>query len=102
MKIRAVMAGLVLLMLIVCPISQSHAAKSLRHNIHNNPVVDEHPWQESGAPFDDQSIVPFKAGSVIIVIGPVKFARIGNPFRIELMPMANRDQGDFSRGEGSQ
>jgi hypothetical protein len=69
MRIRAVIAGLALLALLFCSVSQGQAANSLRHNIHNNPPAGEHPWQHGGAPDPgddpDYRLVP----SVIIIPG---------------------------------
>lgn len=50
MRIRAVIAGLALLVFILCSAGLSQAAKSPLHNIHNNPPADEHPWQHGGSP----------------------------------------------------
>ena len=50
MRIRAVIAGLALLIFILCSAGLSQAAKSPQHNIHDNPPADEHPWQHGGSP----------------------------------------------------
>ena len=50
MRIRAVIAGLALLIFFLCSAGLSQAAKSPLHNIDNNPPVDEHPWQHGGSP----------------------------------------------------
>jgi len=50
MKIRAVIAGLALLVVVFCPVAPSQAAKSNLHNINFMPPADEHPWQHGDAP----------------------------------------------------
>jgi hypothetical protein len=50
MKVRAVIAGLAILMVVFCLVAPSRAAKSNRHNIDFMPPADEHPWQHGDAP----------------------------------------------------
>ncbi len=67
MKIRAVIAGLALLMLVFCPVGLSHAAKSLRNNINSYPPVDEHPWQHGDAPNPGNDFGLWLASRVVVV-----------------------------------
>ena len=74
MKLKAVIVSLALLMLIFCSVSQSQAAYGTRQDIRPfDQVVDEHPWQESGAPIYDDTDSKFSVSRIFIVIG---FARI--------------------------
>ncbi len=50
MKVRAVIAGLAVLMMVFCLVAPSQAAKNNRHNINFMPPADEHPWQHGDAP----------------------------------------------------
>jgi hypothetical protein len=70
MKIRAVIAGLAILMMVFCSIVPSQAAKSNRYNSNFMPPADEHPWQESGAPFDDDEMLPLSAPTLVFMIWP--------------------------------
>lgn len=70
MKIRAVIAGLALLMILFSSASLGYAAKSLLNNIHDNPPADEHPWQHGGAPDpgDDRGLSKAPRATIITIL----------------------------------
>lgn len=97
MRHRAVIAGLVLLTLVFCLASQSQATYYNRRNIrHFDQVVGEHPWQESGSPTVDDSIVPLTICDVFTVIGLVNILIIENPVQPKAWLIEERSTDDSS------
>lgn len=94
MKVRAVIAGLAILMMVLCSVVPSHAAKSTRHNFNFMPPADEHPWQESGAPFDDDEMLPLSAPTLVFVIWPANVVIIRGPIRLKEATRVTVDKHD--------
>jgi hypothetical protein len=94
MKTRAVIAGLAILMVVFCLAAPSQATKSNRHNINFMPPADEHPWQESGAPFDDDEILPLSAPPLVFVIWPTNVVIIRGPIRLKEAARVTVDRHD--------
>jgi hypothetical protein len=92
MKCKTVIVSLALLMLILCSASQSQAAYGSKpYSIHpNDQVLDEHPWQESGAPLNDDIISVFTINDVLIVVLYTKIIIIKSPPQ----PRASQIGGD--------
>lgn len=101
MRCKVVLAGLVLLMLIFCSASQSQAA--IGKNSHIRPfdqVVDEHPWQESGAPESDVIISALAINKVFIIIGYSKILFIENPLQPKATQIGKDHKGDSTPNNG--
>ncbi len=98
MKIRAVIAGLVILMVVFCLVAPSHAAKSNRHNINFLPPADEHPWQESGAPFDNDEILSLSAPTLLFVIWPTNLVIIRGSVWLKEAARVTLDRHDSCSG----
>jgi hypothetical protein len=92
MKVKAVIAGLAILMVVFCVVAPGQAAKSTQHNFNFMPPADEHPWQESGAPIVDDEVLPVSAPTLIFVIGP-------NHVLIIRCPIRAKEAADFSVDE---
>jgi hypothetical protein len=79
MKLRAVIIGMVFLMLVLCSVSQNWAAYGDRKGVRPfDQVVEEHPWQESGAPICDDIESKLTISRFFIIIGPAKIIILNN------------------------
>ncbi|MCK4404470.1 MAG: hypothetical protein KAW02_05200 [candidate division Zixibacteria bacterium] len=90
MRIRGVLVVLGLLMFIFCSVGVSQAAIDNKYNFRFLAPPNEHPWQDSGSPPFEDTILPQTVSQVFIVIGPVKLIII-KPSRAGTVPNEKDD-----------